>query len=77
VQGKDLSEAELQRIIETYDLDRNSVFDEVLCMSMLSLVSVSLPPSTDFLGFVCMYILQAPSVCPHVLQVPFSGGGSL
>jgi hypothetical protein len=34
VQGKDLSEAELQRIIETYDLDSNSVFDEVLCMSI-------------------------------------------
>ena len=30
MQGKDLSEAELQDIIARHDLDHNGVFDEVL-----------------------------------------------
>jgi hypothetical protein len=33
VQGMILTEAELQGIIATHDLDRNGVFDEVLTMS--------------------------------------------
>ncbi len=40
VQGKNLSEAELQGIIAMHDLDCNGVFDEVLCMFILALVSI-------------------------------------
>ena len=41
VQGMILTEAELQGIIATHDLDRNGVFDEVLCTTLFVAPGVS------------------------------------
>ncbi len=47
-QGRDLSDAELQGIMETYDLDHNGVCDEVIHLILILFYSLRCNQSHHF-----------------------------